>query len=166
MTNFTKKSKILAIILNYNNSLDTLNLISCLDNTGVDIFLLDNGSKTSDIAALKLGLNNYKLNIELQTEDENYGFGGGVNIGIKFAEKHDYDYVVLLNNDLYFEKKDIFYECVKLIKSDEKVGCVGIKHKYENGTIESFGGGVVHPLVGWGKLNKKSNKFLEKNMDI
>ena len=162
MTVFIKKSNILAVILNYNNSLDTLNLIKCLDKTGVDIFLLDNGSEMSDRETLQLGLKDHTLNIELQMKEENHGFGGGVNFGIKFSEKYDYDFVVLLNNDLSFEEKDIFNECVQLIESERKIGCVGVEHRCENGTIESLGGGVVHPLIGWGKLSKKSDKFLEK----
>lgn len=59
--------------------------------------------------------------------DENYGFPGGNNIGIKFALKFlNQDYFLLLNNDTVVDKT-FLTELIKKGKSKENVGILGPK---------------------------------------
>jgi len=62
--------------------------------------------------------------------NDNYGFAGGNNVGIKFAlDVLNPDYVLLLNNDTVVDK-DFLIEMVKVGESDEKIGIVGSKIYY------------------------------------
>ncbi|AIY90182.1 glycosyltransferase family 2 protein [Geoglobus acetivorans] len=76
--------------------------------------------------------------------NNNYGFAGGNNVGIKFAlSVFDSDYVLLLNNDTVVDP-GFLRELVKVADSDGKIGIAGPKvYYYENPSmIESMGGKI------------------------
>ena len=91
--------KIAIVVLNYKGWRDTNKCIAALlDQTYKDfeIYLIDNGSGDDSVRELK------KLKddrIHLHLEENNTGFTGGVNIGIKWAIQNDFEAVALLNND-------------------------------------------------------------------
>ena len=91
--------KIAIVVLNYKGWRDTNKCIAALlDQTYKDfeIYLIDNGSGDDSVKELK------KLKddrIHLHLEENNTGFTGGVNIGIKWAIQNDFEAVALLNND-------------------------------------------------------------------
>lgn len=159
---YTKSSNTVAIVLSYNNSYDTSRLITCLEVAGIDVFLLDNASEKLHLENVTKVVEKSTANIFFQTEPTNHGFGGGVNFGLRFAADYKYEYAVLLNNDVYFDDATLFTDCVALCSKDPKIGCIGIEHKREDGSTESLGGGVVHSLLGWGRLARRSTLFLEK----
>ena len=62
--------------------------------------------------------------------EENYGFTGGNNVGMRYALKAlDPDYVLLLNNDTVVDK-EFLGELVKVAESDGQIGIVGPKIYY------------------------------------
>ncbi|CAB50099.1 glycosyltransferase family 2 protein [Pyrococcus abyssi] len=62
--------------------------------------------------------------------NNNYGYAGGNNVGIKFAlSVLDPGYVLLLNNDTVVDP-NFLTELVKVAESDEKIGIVGPKIYY------------------------------------
>ena len=96
-------TKIAFIIINFNNTIDTIACLESfcrakLEDLDFDIYLLDNGSKLQ-IAESDLLPFQKQLSIKLFNLDQNYGFAEGNNIGLKEAQKIGYDYYVLLNND-------------------------------------------------------------------
>jgi len=68
--------------------------------------------------------------IILIKSEENYGFAEGNNIGIRFALNYlDPDYVLLLNNDTFVEKK-FLEKLVNIAETDSTIGIVGPKVCY------------------------------------
>ena len=141
--------KVSVIILNYNNSQDT---IKCLESIyknikykRIQVIVIDNGSKTEDVLILKKWFNSqdiesifchkghysynnepFKRELIFIENQENLGFAGGNNIGIKYALNCGADYVWLLNNDTIIDK-DALIELIKLAEIDKKIGMVSSK---------------------------------------
>jgi len=92
---------VLIIVVTYNGmswlpkSLDS----ALSQSVPVDIFVVDNLSTDGTKEYIKA---KYK-SIRLIEAAENLGFGKANNIGISHAKKHNYDYVFLLNQDVYLE---------------------------------------------------------------
>ena len=76
-----------------------LNTLSDNSNLFNRIVIVDNNSSDSTLNILE----QFKEEIDLISLDENIGFGGANNIGIKKALNHGADYVLLLNQDVYFD---------------------------------------------------------------
>lgn len=80
-------------------------LPACLDSLAgqlrpADIIVVDNNSSdgSADFIAKKYP------DVRLLRHDENKGFAGGVNAGIKYALNHSCEFIALLNNDAFVDK--------------------------------------------------------------
>jgi GT2 family glycosyltransferase len=130
------KTSISIIVLVYNGIEDTKELmddISKLSTKGLDVemILVDNGSSDGT----KKAFEKYKLpNMPFKFIETgaNLGYAAGNNIGMKDAFKRKKDYVLLLNNDIYFEK-DFLINIVKEGQKDEKVGLLAPKMYFAKG---------------------------------
>lgn len=142
-------ASVLTIILNWNCAKDTIEAIdsvmaSEVEPHGVDIFLVDNGSGDNSVEILRKYFveKSYKVveikkleDVEVKAKGtkqiffyispKNLGFTGGNNLGFKFALKHNYDFVFLLNADAVVNI-DTIKVLVESFK-DEKIACVGPK---------------------------------------
>ncbi|MEM3611633.1 MAG: glycosyltransferase family 2 protein [Thermoplasmata archaeon] len=142
-------ASVLTIILNWNCAKDTMEAIDSVmasetEPHGVDIFLVDNGSKDNSVEILRkyFTQKNYDVvemkdvgDVKLERKGtkkilfylspKNLGFTGGNNLGFEFALKHGYEFVFLLNADAVVNKDTIKV----LVESftDEKIACVGPK---------------------------------------
>lgn len=90
--------KVAVIILTYNSENfieDCINSLQKGTYEHYDIIVVDNASKDSTVDIIKKEF----PTITLLEQSTNTGFSRGNNIGITFAQKHDYDYFVLLNHD-------------------------------------------------------------------
>src|SRR3989344_9175594 len=91
--------RITIITINYNSFKNTIQLLESLKNQtnkDFDVIVVDNNSK--DVGQLM----NYKTretNIIYIKNDQNLGFSGGNNVGIRKTLKNGSDWVLLLNND-------------------------------------------------------------------
>lgn len=91
----------LCIVLSFNGYADTA---ACLDSLraapvpGFDVLVIDNASKDGAPALLAA---NYP-DIELIALEENRGWAGGNNVGIKIGLERGYRWICLLNNDTVF----------------------------------------------------------------
>lgn len=121
------------ITINYNSSENTIKLLESLknqSNKNFYIILVENNSSPEEKSKLK----NYKteeINIVLLENEQNLGFSGGCNVGIRRALEIGSDWVVLLNNDTWVETSFI--------------ASLGAK-------LEGLGGVVGFPLVEGGKV--------------
>ena len=84
--------------------------------------------------------------IILIKNNENYGFAGGNNRGIKYAvDIFKSDYILLLNNDTVVDS-NFLIELVEAAEEDEKIGFVGAKTYFysKKGVIQAAGGGKIN----------------------
>lgn len=90
--------KISIIVLNYNNYNDTRECLQSLKDvsySNYNVVIIDSGSSLLISDKLEKEFPSF---IHLHN-DENLGYSGGNNLGIKYALKNDADYVLILNND-------------------------------------------------------------------
>ena len=96
------KNNVWIIVLNWNGPDDTVECVeSCLkiDYEPYQILIVDNHSTNNSVEIFRRKFSN----IPLIVNEENFGYAGGNNIGIKYALNHGADYVFLLNNDVVVE---------------------------------------------------------------
>lgn len=80
----------------------------------------------------------------------NLGYGGGNNVGLRFAlKREDFSHVWILNNDTVCHR-DALQELMACMESDDKTGAVGSKLLYYNrpDTLHMAGGCRVVPWMG------------------
>ncbi|WP_411964472.1 glycosyltransferase family 2 protein [Haloferax sp. YSMS24] len=93
----TETRQILAIILNWNDYENTKRCIQSVHNIdSVDTLLVDNNSTNSSSQRIEREF----PDISAIHREENGGFAKGMNTGIRYAKKENYEYVWLLNNDV------------------------------------------------------------------
>jgi GT2 family glycosyltransferase len=100
--------RIAFIAVNYNNSgftLEYANSILSIDRNGwqADILIVDNASDTDDFTSLEKNLSLVD-GVTLIRSTSNLGYFGGLNLGLEKLEKENYNYILIGNNDLTFEK--------------------------------------------------------------
>jgi len=92
--------------------------------------------------------------VDVTINKKNLGFSKSNNIGIKKAlKKYNPDYVLLLNDDTEVVQKDWLKKMVEVGESDEKIGILGCKIIYPDGSLQ------------WFFKNSKIN-FMKKNKFI
>lgn len=100
----SKNSNIAIVVLNYKGIAVTLACIESLrkikaKDFNYKIIVVENNSQdgsSEELSQLK--------DIELIQNQQNLGFSGGMNTGIKFALSRNYDALVILNNDTYVDE--------------------------------------------------------------
>jgi GT2 family glycosyltransferase len=78
--------------------------------------------------------------IKLIRNAENTGFSKANNQGIRFAIENGAKQVLLLNNDVEITNPKWLHQLSDVLESDPKIGIVGCKLLYPNGTIQHAGG--------------------------
>jgi GT2 family glycosyltransferase len=152
--------KVSVITVNWNNFNDSAECLESLRKTtypNFEVIVVDNGSGGDDVSLLK---QRFGDSIRLIVNDNNSGFAGGCNIGIKDALARGADYVVLLNNDTVVAP-DFIEGLVRVAQSDERVGIAGGKvFCYELPELIWFAGGIINyrtgrtPIRGSGEADK------------
>lgn len=125
--------KVVISILDYNQQADTLACLHSLDVVGLDnftleIIVIDNYPN----GIFSLGKEKFKHKVILLKTNENKGFAGGHNVGIKKALEIGADYVIVLNNDTRVDK-NLIKELVKASRGDPRIGAVVPKIYFEKG---------------------------------
>jgi len=95
---------------------------SNFENLTYDVIVVDNASNDGSPDFIK---ENYPQIILLENET-NTGGSGGFDRGIRYTMQKEYQYVVLLDNDILLEDNTIL-NLFKYIKENPKVGVVGSK---------------------------------------
>lgn len=90
------------VVINYKGIDDTL---ECLDSlfaqsyADLMVIVVENGSGDGSAQKLNEYSDKHADSMVILCNDENLGFTGGANTGIRWALENNYDYVALLNND-------------------------------------------------------------------
>ncbi|MCA9332290.1 glycosyltransferase family 2 protein, partial [Candidatus Saccharibacteria bacterium] len=131
------KTKIAVVIPNWNGK-DVIK--SCLDSllsqkAEAKIVVVENASIDGSLEFVK---NNYPDVVVLE-QGKNLGFAGGVNMGIKYAMKNDYEFVALFNNDAVADKNWLGY-LIKELEENSETGIATCKFLTTDGEkIDSTG---------------------------
>ncbi|MCL2037472.1 glycosyltransferase family 2 protein [Candidatus Saccharibacteria bacterium] len=101
--------KVLIVILNYNAWRDTAECLESLAKStykNFEVYIVENSDRDQkkQIVALKKIIPDFPKTVTLDVQPINTGFTGGVNIGISYALKNNFDAAVLLNPDATVEK--------------------------------------------------------------
>jgi GT2 family glycosyltransferase len=149
-----KHPKVAIIILNWNGLDDTIECLESLKKIAYPdyyVVAVDNGSEGNDAQVLKEKYGNY---MHVIRSDKNFGFAGGVNIGIHHVLQNTQpDHILLLNNDTVVDPQ-FLDELVRMAETDEQIGIVGPKIYYYNyqgkNNVIWFAGGRIrlwHPWI-------------------
>ena len=116
------------IVLNYNGrelTLDTVASLLAMDYPRTRVVVVDNGSTDGSHEAVQAA---HPEVVALRVE-ENRGIAHGLNLGITWALERDFDYLLLLNNDIEADPA-MLGELVRVAEADPTIGCVGPKTYY------------------------------------
>ncbi len=147
------------ILINYNGVDDTLDCLESLkeiDYPNFRIVVVDNNSSGDDVNIIKSKYADFISKIICS--EQNLGFSGGNNLGIKYALENNSDYVLLLNNDTIVEQD---FLSVMINKSNEypEAGIITCRINYfDKKDVAWYSGGYISKIKGSGfDLNLPQN---------
>jgi GT2 family glycosyltransferase len=133
-------TSVLIVVLNWNGIKDTEKCLDSLLKQTYDdfkILVVDNGSVDDSLDRLRKIEKKYDV-ISLAVNKYNKGFAGGVNTGIKYALKRDFDAVALFNNDAEADENWLS-ELVKGLGQKNTSIATGLLLHEDGKTIDSTG---------------------------
>lgn len=120
------KPDISIITVNYNGFRDTCELITSLHehikSCHYELIVVDNGSSQNEALLLQKAF----PQVTTIRSEQNLGFSGGNNLGIRVAKGN---YIMLLNNDTYISD-DCLHFLSETLESNPNIGAVGPKIKF------------------------------------
>ena len=143
------------ITVNYNGLKDTCALIDSITfNEDMEVIVVDNGSKENEADILQ---ERYP-NIKAIRSNQNLGFAGGNNLGIKAAKGK---YLYLINNDTVFKEFNP-QVLIQRLEYSPKIGmvCPKIRFAWANNPIQFAGYTPLSPITvrnhatGYGEEDK------------
>lgn len=186
MSELKSNNKVSIVLLNWNNSKDTINCLkSIFKNTykKYDIILCDNGSDDDSVQNISSFLESSQLSISENNQSQieynlssisecndskivflknkhNLGFSGGNNIALKYLMcQNATDYVWLLNIDTEIASDSIEKQ-VKYYTMNPNISFLGSKilDYSQRDSIQCFGGGYVTPFLRTSSFIKNSKE--------
>jgi len=149
--------KIAIIIVNWKQYELTINCLLSLQKVeykNLEVILVDNESNFEKINKIKSDFNK----VEVIESKENLGFASANNIGIKYAIKNKFEYVMLLNNDTEVNKK-FLTPLLNSFQKDNSLGAVQpLIMNYNNRAKVWNAGGYLNNFFGFPYTNKLNNK--------
>lgn len=134
------KTHISLVIVNWNQADLTIETLSSLEGLVINNFLLsvivvDNASKDDSLLKFELykkeNKNKFSKFIVLKNK-VNEGFAEGNNVGIRYALKHNAEYVLLLNNDTTVHKS-LIVGLLQTFMDYPNAGCISPKIYFAKG---------------------------------
>lgn len=140
---------------------------NCKEIDNLIVFIINNASTDETYEYLQSNeYKSYQPNLVLSyfNCEENLGYGGGVNVGIKLVkEKYENCDFLILNNDMLLLPNCID-NLVKTAYSREDIGIVGAKLLFSDGLIQH--GGAFLNVFGWGQhigAGQRDDLYLDVN---
>ena len=125
------ESEVVAVILNYKRSKDTIECITALRQAiypALRILVVNNGSPDGSIDEIQSTF----PNIEIVNTGHNYGYAGGMNFGIKRALQLKSEYLFVANSDTVVEQDTISILVEALASHPKAAAATGTICYYEN----------------------------------
>ncbi len=136
-----------AIVLNMNGRellAETLDSVLKMTYTNLRIVVVDNGSGDGSQQMVRERFPGVVL-IENGT---NLGFGGGNNVGMRYALQHSAEWIILLNNDIAVDPS-MLTELMDVAVSDARIGVLSPKiYYFTEGKKIWYAGGKVNFWTG------------------
>lgn len=133
------EKKVAIIITTYNQEKLLEACLESLKKTNYKnykIYFLDDSGKGEIGKRIKK-----KFKIDVIINKENLGFSKSNNVGIKKVLKEfDPDYILLLNDDTEIVDKNWLKKLVEIGNSDDKIGILGGRIIYPDGSLQNVGG--------------------------
>lgn len=124
------------IIVNWNNKKILQDCLESIYNTQInysyEIIVVDNNSEDDSVTLIK----NKFSDVILIENNKNYGFAKANNQAIKIARSN---HILLLNNDTVIAQNDCFGNMVRFMQENPRVGVLGCKLLYPDGTLQNLG---------------------------
>lgn len=118
-----KKPKVIVLILSYNGKTllkEAINSYLANDYSNFEVTIIDNGSTDGTMNWVQA---NYP-NVTVLRIDENMGYSGGFNFGLRYAFiQKNADYVLITNNDVRSDRK-VIHNLVETAEKDNSIGFV------------------------------------------
>ena len=120
-------------IINFNGTSNTLECLLSLDkmnskNFKISVVVIDNASDTE----FRIHNLDFKIDVKIIRSEENLGFSGGQNTGIRYAIENGADYVLILNNDTIVDK-NLIEELLNAAEKDKDIGIAVPKIYFASG---------------------------------
>lgn len=140
-------SRVAIILLNWNayfHSRNCIQSLSRVNEVAFDIILVDNASTDDSLLKLKEEF----PHVQFSQASNNLGFTGGNNVGLQKALELNYEYVLLLNNDVFVDY-NFLYHLINYLDFNPVVGAVQplIYHHPDRYKIWN-GGGKFNRITG------------------
>jgi len=139
--------KVFIIILNWKNWPDVLECLESIKNNdypNYQVVIVDNDSEEKPQPP--------SPEIKIVYNEENLGFSGGNNVGIKYALENNADYVLLLNDDTIVDQ-NFLSKLVEAGESDKSFGMIGPKvYFYDEPNRLWDSGGKINWLYNKGTM--------------
>ncbi len=126
------KDGIVAVVLNYERAEDTIRCVRSLQSVdGLDgVIVVDNASGDDSLERLRESF----PDIELVAVEENRGYTGGNNIGIRQAVTRGARFVLVVNNDVEAVDRRFAGVLADRLAADPRAGIAGPLVRYPDGT--------------------------------
>src|SRR5450759_1742643 len=115
---------VVSVVVNYRGLADTRACIASLlavDYPRHEIVVVENGSGGAEAEALVAAM---PTEVHVLVSDRNLGYGGGANVGLRWALQAGAEYVWVLNNDTTIDARSVA-ELVRAMESDPRCGAAG-----------------------------------------
>lgn len=119
------KPRVAIVVLTYNGIHDTLACLQSLDRLvypveRYDVIVVDNASHDETPIKVRTA---FPRTIVIENNAD-LGFAAGNNVGLRYAQAHGYNYVLLLNNDTEVAP-DMLDHLVSAAETDRQIAAVG-----------------------------------------
>ena len=132
----TIKTALTIIIVNWNNKKILQDCLESIYNTQInynyEIIVVDNNSEDGSVELIESKFHDVKL----IKNNKNVGLAKANNQAIKLAKT---DYILLLNNDTIITHEKFFVKMVRFMQENPRVGVLGCKLLFPDGTLQSLG---------------------------
>lgn len=142
-----EQPRVAIIILTWNRVEDIVTCLesfSCLEYPNYEAVVVDNASADDTVPTVR----RHFPWATLIVNDDNLGYVGGNNVGIRYALERRFDYVFILNSDTKVTP-EVLTELVRVMRSDPSIAIAGAKNLCMDSPAYTWG---KYGVLNWGPM--------------